>query len=267
MALLLFQAGGRQTPLAVPLSLVARLEEIEIAKIERSDGHPVVQYRGKLMPLVFIDGTEQFKEKGQQPVIVFGEGDHTMGLVVDEIVDIVEDHLSVELGTQRDGLLGSAVIAGKSTDVIDAGYYLKSAFADASGFGDRLAGGRRRILLVDDSPFFRNLLTPLLSVAGYHVTSVASGDQALSLCDAGQSFDVIVSDIDMPGMTGFEFAEAVRRKERWSAVPLVAISDSATVQDFDRGRTAGFSDYVGKFDRAALLQTLSETLELQRGAA
>jgi two-component system chemotaxis sensor kinase CheA len=267
MALLLFQAGGRQTPLAVPLSLVARLEEIEIAKIERSDGHPVVQYRGKLMPLVFIDGTEQFKEKGQQPVIVFGEGDHTMGLVVDEIVDIVEDHLSVELGTQRDGLLGSAVIAGKSTDVIDAGYYLKSAFADASGFGDRLSGNRRRILLVDDSPFFRNLLTPLLSVAGYHVTSVASGDQALSLCDAGQSFDVIVSDIDMPGMTGFEFAEAVRRKERWSAVPLVAISDSATVQDFDRGRTAGFSDYVGKFDRAALLQTLSETLELQRGAA
>jgi two-component system chemotaxis sensor kinase CheA len=267
MALLLFQAGGRNTPLAVPLSLVARLEEIEIAKIERSDGHPVVQYRGKLMPLVFIDGTEQFKEKGQQPVIVFGEGEHTMGLVVDEIVDIVEDHLSVELGTPREGLLGSAVIAGKSTDVIDAGYYLKSAFADASGFGDRLSGGRRRILLVDDSPFFRNLLTPLLSVAGYHVTSVASGDQALSLCDAGQSFDVIVSDIDMPGMTGFEFAEAVRRKERWSAVPLVAISDSATVQDFDRGRTAGFSDYVGKFDRAALLQTLSETLELQRGAA
>jgi two-component system chemotaxis sensor kinase CheA len=270
MALLLFQAGGRQTPLAVPLSLVARLEEIEIAKIERSDGKPVVQYRGKLMPLIFIDGTEQFKEKGQQPVIVFGEGEQTMGLVVDEIVDIVEDHLSVELGTPRDGLLGSAVIAGKSTDVIDAGYYLKTAFADSSGFGEHLGGAhssRRRILLVDDSPFFRNLLTPLLSVAGYHVTSVSSGDQALSLCDAGQSFDVIVSDIDMPGMTGFEFAEAVRRKERWSEVPLVAISDRATVQDLDRGRTAGFSDYVGKFDRAALLQTLSETLELQRGAA
>ena len=175
MALLLFQAGGRQTPLAVPLSLVARLEEIEIAKIERSDGKPVVQYRGKLMPLIFIDGTEQFKEKGQQPVIVFGEGEQTMGLVVDEIVDIVEDHLSVELGTPRDGLLGSAVIAGKSTDVIDAGYYLKTAFADSSGFGEHLGGAhssRRRILLVDDSPFFRNLLTPLLSVAGYHVTSV-----------------------------------------------------------------------------------------------
>ncbi|MGE5145812.1 MAG: chemotaxis protein CheW, partial [Candidatus Eiseniibacteriota bacterium] len=270
MALLLFQAGGRDTPLAVPLSLVARLEEIDINKIERSDGQPVVQYRGKLMPLVFIDGTEQFKEKGQQPVIVFGEGEQTMGLVVDEIVDIVEDQLQIELGTPRDGLLGSAVIAGKSTDVIDAGYYLKTAFADASGFGERQLGSRgsrRRILLVDDSPFFRNLLTPLLSVAGYHVTSVASGDQALSLCDAGQSFDVIVSDIDMPGMTGFEFAEAVRRKERWSEVPLVAISDRATVQDLDRGRTAGFSDYVGKFDRAALLQTLSETLELQRGAA
>src|SRR5690606_10191440 len=155
----------------------------------------------------------QFKEKGQQAVIVFGEGDQTMGLVVDEIVDIVEEQLTVELGTARDGLLGSAVIAGKSTDVIDAGFYLRSAFADAGGFGDRLSGSRRRLLLVDDSPFFRNLLTPLLSVAGYNVTSVASGDQALSLCDAGQSFDVIVSDIDMPGMTGFEFAEAVRSKE------------------------------------------------------
>ncbi|HEX7006331.1 MAG TPA: chemotaxis protein CheW [Alphaproteobacteria bacterium] len=267
MALLLFKAGGRPTPLAVPLSLVARLEEIDSASIERSDGKPVVQYRGKLMPLAFIDGTERFNEKGQQPVIVLGEGERTLGLVVDEIVDIVEEQLSVELGSPREGLLGSAVIAGKSTDVVDAGYYLKSAFADGGCFAERPAGDRGRVLLVDDSPFFRNLLTPLLSVAGYHVTSVASGVQALSLCDAGESFDVIVSDIDMPGMTGFEFAEAVRTKERWNSVPLVAISDSATVEDLDRGRAAGFSDYVGKFDRAALLQTLSETLELQRGAA
>ena len=123
------------------------------------------------------------------------------------------------------------------------------------------------MLLVDDSPFFRNLLTPLLSVAGYEVTTVESADRALSLCEAGQDFDVIISDIEMPGMDGFQFANTVKSTTRWQNTPLVALSSHATPRDLDRGRAAGFSDYVAKFDRDALLHTLSEALNVERGAA
>jgi two-component system chemotaxis sensor kinase CheA len=269
MALLLFRAG-EGAPKAVPLSLVARLEDVDLATVEMSNGLPVVQYRGKLMPLVPIDPHFALAHEGRQPVLVFADGDRSMGLIVDEIVDIVEEKLNVQLAAERPGLMGSAIIAGKATEVIDAGFFLTQAYKD--WFGSSAQEGfeeekLQRVLLVDDSPFFRNLLTPLLSVAGYDVTAVENAGDALALCEAGEDFDVIVSDIEMPGMSGFDFAEAVRHGSRWQGVPMVALSSHASARDLDRGRIAGFNDYVAKFDRDALLFALQQTLTDQKGAA
>lgn len=262
LALLLFRAGGA-APKAVPLSLVARLEDIDLSTVEEANGMAMVQYRGRLMPLVPMEPGLQLAKEGRQPVLVFADGEQTMGLVVDEIVDIVEDKLNVELRSESPGIMGSAIISGKATEVIDAGYFLTQAFKDWFGSGGREQiedAHRSRVLLVDDSPFFRNLLTPLLSVAGYDVTTVESASEALGLCDAGEDFDVIVSDIEMPGMNGLEFAERVRGSDRWAETPMVALSSHTSQRDLDRGRDAGFSDYVAKFDRDALLVTLSRTL-------
>ena len=268
IALLLFRAGGG-APKAVPLSLVARLEDIELNKVEVSNGQMVVQYRGRLMPLVPFDPGFMLEDEGRRPVLVFADGERSMGLIVDEIVDIVEEALSVELSSERSGVLGSAIIAGKATDVIDAGTYLTQAYHDWFGSGGEAMREEQsqRVLLIDDSPFFRNMLTPMLTVAGYDVTSVESASDALDLCEQGEDFDIIVSDIEMPGMNGFDFAKAIRRNTRWQQVPIVALSSHATPADLDRGREAGFSDYVAKFDRDALLVTLSQTLSETRGTA
>jgi len=268
LAMLVFRAGDA-SPKAVPLSLVARLEEVDLTKVERSSGQSVVQYRGQLMPLVSMAGHAGLGTEGRQPVLVFADRERTMGLVVDEIVDIVEDHMKVELSAEQSGFLGSAIIAGKATDIIDAGYYLTQAFHD--WFGSQEAAGRSqgssRVLLVDDSPFFRNLMAPLLSVAGYDVVTAEGPEQALEMCEAGETFDVIISDIEMPGMNGFEFAETVRTKTRWSDTPIVALSSHAQPRDLARGRAAGFTDYVAKLDRDGLLNTLHATLSDMRGAA
>jgi two-component system chemotaxis sensor kinase CheA len=269
VALLLFKAGGG-TPKAVPLALVARLEEVDATTIEISDGKPVMQYRGQLMPLVTIDQSVKVRQEGRQPILVFADGSRTMGLLVDEIVDIVEERMNVQLGTDRTGLLGGAIIAGKATEIVDAGHFLTKAFdnwfAKEGRGSDDAKTDAKRVLLVDDSPFFRNLLTPLLSVAGYDVTSVDGADKALALCEAGRDFDVIVSDIEMPGMSGFEFAETVRKGGRWQDTPLVALSAHTSARDLDRGRKAGFVDYIAKLDREALLNTLSQTV-VTKGAA
>ena len=90
ISLLLFRAGAPE-PKAVPLSLVTRLEEFEVSKIERSNGRDLVQYRGALMPLVYVTDGDQHKTEGTQPMLVFSDSGRSMGLVVDEIVDIVED--------------------------------------------------------------------------------------------------------------------------------------------------------------------------------
>ncbi|MFA6019546.1 MAG: chemotaxis protein CheW [Rhodospirillales bacterium] len=261
-SLLVFRAGGADLK-AVPLALVARLEEVDVASVELSHGKPVVQYRGHLMPLIMVSEHCQLQKEGRQAVLVFSDHERSMGLVVDEIVDIVEDILKIEITVAQPGLIGTAVIAGRATDVIDAGFYLTQAFGDwfgvtkeTSAFGEEQGG--KRILLVDDSLFFRNLLTPLLSVAGFEVTAVEGVDKALALREQGASFDAIISDIEMPGLNGFQFAEAVRGDARWMTVPMIALSSHATEKDFERGRKVGFNDYVAKFDRDALLETLSQ---------
>jgi two-component system chemotaxis sensor kinase CheA len=272
MALLLFKAG-MGAPKAVPLALVARLEDVEERNIENSNGQLMVQYRGKLMPLVpFSPGFMPDPEsRARKPVLVFADGDRSMGLIVEEIVDIVEQHMNVELTGEGSGLLGSAIIAGKATDVIDAGFYLTQAYRDwFQAHGEAMGEDKKadRVLVVDDSPFFRNMLTPMLTVAGFHVTAVAAADEALALREAGEDFDIIVSDIEMPGMNGFDFAEAVRGGDsKWHDTPIVALSSHTSPRDLERGRRAGFTDYVAKFDRDTLVHTLTQTLAETRGSA
>ncbi len=262
-SLLLFNAGG-EAPKAVPLSLVARLEEIDLKTVEYSEGKPVVQYRGKLMPLVPIETNMVLGKEGSQPILVFSDQERSMGLIVDEIIDIVEDRLDVNLSAQRPGFLGSSIIVGKATDIVDTGYFLSQAFQDWFGLKDDASFGEEhgnRILLVDDSPFFLNLLTPLLTVAGYSVVTADNPNSALKLQETGETFDVIVSDIEMPGMNGFDFAAAVRKEGGlWSSVPFIALSSHATPRDIERGRQVGFTDYVAKFNRDALLDSLQQTL-------
>ena len=260
--LLVFRAGGNE-PKAVPLALIARLEEIPVDDIEAADGSTMVQYRGRLMPLVKLDQSYELKNSGRQPVLVFSDLGRSMGLAVDEIIDIVEQQLDIKLAAKTHGLIGTAVVDGKATEIIEATGYLTEAFAnwfDRADAEGNDANGAARVLLVDDSAFFRNLIAPVLSTAGYEVTTAEDADSALKMRDGGRDFDIIVSDIEMPGMDGFEFAEAVRADSRWQHTPLVALSSHATSSDFNKGREAGFSDYVAKYDRDALLATLTQTL-------
>ncbi|MCK5446116.1 MAG: chemotaxis protein CheW, partial [Rhodospirillaceae bacterium] len=260
-SMLIFRAGDDELK-AVPLALIARLEEIEMDDVEISHGERMVQYRGQLMPLIPFNVDHQWKTEGRQAVLVFSDKERSMGLVVDDIVDIVEDKLKIEISAKRAGLIGSAVIDGHATDVIDAGHYLTQAFSDWFGAGEGEGANiqGKHVLLVDDSPFFRNLLSPILSVAGFKVTTADSAQDALDLRDRGAVYDVIISDIEMPDMDGFQFADAVRKDPRWKDVPMVALSARTTDDDFQRGREVGFNDYLAKSDRDELVRSLAHTV-------
>ncbi len=266
-SILLFRAGGEQ-PRAVPLGLVARLEHIPHERIEGTVGHHVTQYRGQLMPLLCLDPGQRLgnKEGGGTglPTLVFTEGERSMGLVVDEILDVVTDRLHIELSGAKPGMLGSAIIAGRATEVLDAGYWLAQAgqdwFRPAGGHD-----GQARVLCIEDSDFFRQMLVPTLSAAGYQVSTVESAERALALQDAGARFDVIVSDIEMDGLGGLGFARDVRAGGAWAALPLVALSGRTAPADIAAGRAAGFTEYVAKLDRAALLSALQRCLRAPAG--
>ncbi len=192
---------------------------------------------------------------------MFADGDRNMGLMVDEIVDVVEDRLQIELAADRPGLLGTAVIAGRATDVLDTGYWLTRAWQDWFTGGRRGdARQRGQILIVEDSDFFRQMLVPTLAAAGYQVTAAESPARALALRDAGSSFDAIISDIEMPEMDGLAFARRLREGGAWRDLPLIALSGRAAPEDEQAGRNAGFTDYVAKFDRDALIRSLRQCL-------
>jgi two-component system chemotaxis sensor kinase CheA len=258
VSLLVFRAGSPQLK-AVPLSLVTRLEEIDCETIEVSDGRRMVQYRGHLMPLVHIGDEDRAKRDGVQPLLVFADSDRSVGLAVDEIVDIVEDKLDIQVASDRPGVLGSAVVRGQATEIVDVGHFLPLAYTDWFRRKDAATPKREcSLLLVDDSVFFRNMLMPVLKAAGYAVTAVAGAHEALALLKQGRAFDVLVTDIDMPGMDGFALAEAVRGEPRFQDMPVIALSSIGSPEAIERGRRAGFHDYVAKFDRQSLIAALKE---------
>ncbi|WP_316860537.1 chemotaxis protein CheW [uncultured Cohaesibacter sp.] len=259
VSLLIFRAGSPE-PKAVPLSLVTRLEEFEIEKIEFSNGRDMVQYRGSLMPLVQVNDFVQRRTEGSQPMLVFSDAGRSMGLVVDEIVDIVDEQLNIEVSSEVPGILGTAVIKGRATEIIDVGHFLPQAFEDwfhrkEMASEDLLV---KKLLFVDDSSFFRNMLGPVLKAAGYEVTVCSSGKEALSVLERDPSYEIVVSDIEMPEMNGFELCESIRRQPSTRDIPIIALSSLCTPAAIERGRQAGFNDYVAKFDRPGLIASLKE---------
>jgi two-component system chemotaxis sensor kinase CheA len=267
ISMLLFRAGSPE-PKAVPLSLVTRLEEFEIEKIEHSNGRDLVQYRGSLMPLVYPNYDVHRREEGTQPMLVFSDSGRSMGLVVDEIVDIVEESLDIQVGSDVPGILGSAVIKGKATEIIDIGHYLPLAFEDWFKRKEiSSAALTRKLLFIDDSAFFRNMLGPVMKAAGFEVTVCASATEAMRLLGEGSRFDVIVSDIEMPVVNGFEFAEMLRRDARFKTTPIIALSALCTPASIERGRQSGFDEYVAKFDRPGLIAALKEITSPDYGIA
>jgi two-component system chemotaxis sensor kinase CheA len=133
-------AGDRQTLLvinlgeagrmAVPLEKVARLEEISLKDIEISGEQEVVQYRGEIMPLIslgkFFGCAESRDEVDILQVVVFTYEGKSVGMIVHQIIDIVEELVTVTGDAFRFGTEGKAVIAGKVTDMLDVDSIIKS---------------------------------------------------------------------------------------------------------------------------------------------
>ncbi|MGY2052741.1 hybrid sensor histidine kinase/response regulator [Methylobacterium sp. JK268] len=258
VTLLVFKGGGDALK-AVPLSLVTRLEEVEAEKVEWVGGRPLIQYRGRLMPLVPVDPDQVLRREGAQALVVFSDGERSMGLAVDEIVDIVDEVLDVELAADRSDLIGSAVVRGRATEIVNIAHYLPLAHDDWARAPRRKETRVPQLLLVDDSSFFREMLTPVLKAAGYRVTAAASAEEALTILGGETPIDIVVTDLDMPGRSGFDMIEVLRRTgTRVADLPVIALAASVTPEVIERARSLGIADFVAKFDRSGLVAALNE---------
>jgi two-component system chemotaxis sensor kinase CheA len=111
------------------------------------------------------------------------------------------------------------------------------------------------------------MIVPVLQAAGYDVTAMQDANRALALRDGGVMFDAIVSDIEMPDMDGLAFVRAVRAGGAWADLPVIALTGRVGERDIEEGREAGFTDYVGKFAKDALLLSLRQCLGQHQATA
>ena len=258
-SLLLCRAGPRGLK-AVPLALVTRLEELDAEHVEIVSERCVAQYRGTLIPIVYANDEVERKASGKQPLLIFSEGQRTMGLVVDQIVDIVETELDLKLSSGAPEIIGGAIINDVATEVLDVAYFMRAAFGDSFDIPPARVSQEHtaRLLLVDDNAFHRAMLEPVLKGNGYLVKTCTSAAEALEELSGDVRYDAVVSEVDLSGVDGFRFAERVRGELHLEHLPIIAMAAGRNAESIERGRVAGFTDYVGKFDRSGLIAALRE---------
>jgi len=258
--LLLFRAGSFAR-LAVPLSLVARLEEFPQSAIEHASGGQVVQYRDRILPLVSLrkvlepNATDPGDPPDPVQVVVFNDGNNSLGMVVDEILDVTEDAVTVRQGSERNGLLGSAVVGKQVTDFLDLNEVIRAAggkwFEGINGH----AGGQK-ILLADPSAFSRAMVRSGLDMAAYVVLEAANLQQALAQLEQHTVNLVLVALEFSPG-SGPSLLATMRSRAEWSKIPVVVLAGSAEQVQAEAARTAGFEDCQPKFDRLLVLESVA----------
>jgi two-component system chemotaxis sensor kinase CheA len=266
--LLLFRTGSFER-LAVPLSLVARLEEFPRSTIERAGGGQVVQYRDRILPLVslraFLEPDAHDTDELADPVqvVVFNDGDRSVGMVVDQILDVAEEAVTVRKKSNRRGLLGSAVVGKRVTDFLDLSEVLCASEGNWYKNADSPTGGKR-ILVADASAFSRGMIRSGLDMAGYTVLEAASLDEAIRGLEK-KSVDAVVAALDFPPNGSSALLAVVRSRPEWEKIPVLAVADTTDHVLASAVRAAGFQDCQSKIDSAAILDSLARLISATVG--
>jgi two-component system chemotaxis sensor kinase CheA len=274
-ALLVFRDADEALK-AAPLAAVSRIEEIEADQIECVNGRTVLQYRGRLMPILAADAqpAQRWASGGRRPLLVFARGDETIGMLVEEIVDIVEIAIAIDPTSASEGALGSLIVAERATALIDVEYYWRRLLGEERAQGlaappaaeaPKVASAKtpapaatalRRLLLIDASSFSQLLLQPLLGQAGYDVVVAASPEAALELYNAGERFQLIMADAPSEPAAAKAFARSLGQAKDWGATPLLSLALTGVAGQQQTG-----------LEKTTLLAAVEAALEPLQGAA
>jgi two-component system chemotaxis sensor kinase CheA len=254
---------------AVPMAVIRRIERIRADQLEMIGEKEFLTYRDSSLPLISMHRHLRVKPRPNQQrlsVLVFEFEGRELGLIVPNILDIVELSTGADTATLREpGVIGSVVIDRKATRIIDvfelaglAHPELARAAARSSG----AAGRKSRILLAEDSEFFRRQVTVFLESHGHETVGCEDGQAAWDeLNESPEPYDLVVTDVEMPRLNGFELCRRIKDEERFTNLPVIALTSLAGQEDVDRGSAAGVDEYQVKMDCDQLLGAVSRLLK------
>jgi two-component system chemotaxis sensor kinase CheA len=251
---------------AVPLNQVRRVEYARAGQIQtRGEQRMLLAGRNAGLPLVTLAGSDSFRSLEEIQtcvVIVFSFQGGEAGLLASKPVDFLETQVSnIAPPTQpRRGMLGSILVEGLPVVMVDLEELALQALPQDSSAcsGTALSG---TVLLAEDSGFFRSQVRRLLTAAGLTVLEAADGEAAWELLQAhGGTVRALVTDIEMPRLSGLDLSRRIRADARFVSLPVIALSSLAEAADIARGKAAGVTEYLVKLDREQLLSAVRRVL-------
>jgi two-component system, chemotaxis family, sensor kinase CheA len=264
--------------LALPSTLIERSARVREEQIVTFEGRRAVTIEGRPVPVVELAAVlERPLPTGHQPdewrpLVVLHQGERRLAILTEKLVgeqEIVVKSLGWPL-RHIPNVSGAAVLgSGQTVVILNPSDLLKNgsklaAVVVRSRAAPGVAQKRRvhRLLAVDDSLTTRTLLRSILEAAGYAVAVAADGLEALTLLQQSESFDLVVADVEMPRMNGFELTEAIRRDERLRQTPVVLVTSLAGRDHRERGVAVGADAYIVKsvFEQGLLLDTIGRLL-------
>ena len=231
--MLLFRSG-KFPRLVLPLSLVARLEEIATVSIEYGGGLPVVRYREAILPLVslskLLDPGYAAPETDAETlqVIVFSESGQYVGMVVDEILDIVDDSVTIKRAGSAFGLLGSGIVGGKVTDFVDLDALLSGTRISSGGGLTAWHGDGKTLLLIDRRKIPRGIMRSFLEMHGHKVYEFAEMQDAINMVQRATPDLILVSiepealSVDVRGTCNL--VRTLRHQPKTQGIPLIGMT-------------------------------------------
>ncbi|AKC68963.1 hybrid sensor histidine kinase/response regulator [Pandoraea oxalativorans] len=272
---LLVEIAGE--PYALPLASLSRTLALPQEDIDMLEGRPHFTLDGKQIGLVsaqqVLCGTEPAGTSGDQPVVVFGDGEARYGLAVDKLLGermLVVQPLDARLGKLPNIAAGALTEDGSPLLIIDTADLVRSiAKAVEMGSLERLpmraaqtgGRGRKRLLVVDDSLTVRELERKLLAARGYDVSVAVDGMDGWNAVRS-ETFDMVITDVDMPRMDGIELVTLIKRDPRTAELPVMIVSYKDREEDRQRGLDAGADYYLakGSFHDDALLRAVVDLI-------
>ncbi len=263
-ALLIFSSSPEEQ-FGVPLNQVERVEKIKQTDIEEVGGRRVMQYRGGSLPLVSVDEVAAVQPLADQEdllVIVFHLAGKDIGLLAIGPIDAMEIAAEIDdITLKQPGIMGSAIINGHTTMLVDIFEIVQTVNPD--WFVDHpmamLADEDMKvvILVVEDSNFFRNQVKGYMEEAGYSVLEAEDGVEALKVLEEHvDEITMILTDIEMPNMDGFELTERIKGDSRFQHLPVIALTTLAAEEDVARGKAVGVDEYHIKLDKERLMASV-----------
>ena len=267
-SLLIFKSSETEH-FAVPLNQVERIEKISRNDIEDLGGKRVMKYRGGSLSLMCIDDMASVKPLADSDnllVIVFNIAKRAVGLLAIGPIDAIEVNADIDDVTlSQPGIMGSIIIDQHTTMLVNVFEMAQALYPqwfverEKVVFEPDSDTKPPTILIAEDSKFFRNQVKGYMTEVGYDVVEAEDGVEAWDkLHEYGDQITMLVTDIEMPNMNGFDLTQRIRQDEKFGKLPIIALTTLASAEDVARGQAVGVNEYHIKLDKERLMVSVHD---------